>query len=223
FYGTGTQRVELAAKEAFPQARVARMDADTTTRKGSHQRIYQAFRRGDIEILVGTQMIARGWDIPNVTLVGVVAADTALHMPDFRSAERTFELLVQVAGRAGRGTQPGEVIIQTHNPEHYALQAAAAADGESFYRTELAMRQTLGYPPFGRLVRLLISSRSAAVAEAAAGALAERIRAALDAGDFAEDVQLLGPSPAPLERVRGRARWHLVLKGQALEPLRRLA
>ncbi|HEY8448932.1 MAG TPA: primosomal protein N' [Bacillota bacterium] len=209
--GAGTQRVEQAVQRLFPAARVARMDADSTRQRGSHERIYRAFRRGEIDVLVGTQMVARGWDVPGVTLVGVVDADTALHLPDFRSAERTFELLVQVAGRAGRGDEPGEVIVQTFNPDHYAIRAARTAGAESgeFYEAELATRRELGYPPFGELVRLLVyGAEEDRVAQAAAD-LGQHLSRAMDLSDAV----LLGPAPAPLPRLRGFYRYQLLLKG----------
>lgn len=210
YFGTGTQRVEQAVRELFPGARVERMDADTVGGRGSHERIYRAFRSGQVDVLVGTQMIARGWDIPGVTLVGVIAADTSLHLPDFRSAERTFELLVQVAGRAGRGDEPGTVLVQTYNPDHYAVEAAVRFDSEAFYTRELAAREALGYPPFGSLVRLVLSGDDPRAVAPAAQDLAAAIRGELRS---AEGVEVLGPAPAPIPRLRGQVRWHLLLKG----------
>lgn len=222
YFGTGTQRVEDAARQLFPGARVLRMDVDTTATKGAHERIYYQFLRGEADILVGTQMVAKGWDVGGVTLVGVISADTALHLPDFRAAERTFQLLAQVAGRAGRGPGGGEVIVQTYSPEHYSIQAAARHDYGAFYRQELAAREALGYPPFGHLVRLVAAHPAREVAERAARRLAA---AAVAAGARPDggDVQLLGPAPAPVGRLHGRYRWHLALKGRRREAVAALA
>ncbi|HEX6989463.1 MAG TPA: primosomal protein N', partial [Bacillota bacterium] len=210
YFGTGTQRVELAVRELFPGVRVERMDADTVGGRGSHERIYRAFYSGQVDVLVGTQMIARGWDVPGVTLVGVVAADTSLHLPDFRSAERTFELLVQVAGRAGRGDEPGEVLVQTYNPDHYAVEAAVRFDSDAFYARELAVREALGYPPFGHLVRVVFSGAAPQAVTAAAEQFAQGVRRDLQP---APGTEVLGPAPAPIPRLRGRVRWHVLLKG----------
>ena len=217
YFGTGTQRVEQAVRHLFPGARVERMDADTVGGRGSHERIYRAFRSGQVDVLVGTQMIARGWDIPGVTLVGVVAADTSLHLPDFRSAERTFELLVQVAGRAGRGDEPGLVVVQTYNPDHYAVEAAVRFDSEGFYARELAAREALGFPPFGALVRVVLSGADPGAVTAAADTLNAAVRERLGGAAGAE---VLGPAPAPIARLRGLVRWHLLLKGPDAAVLR---
>src|SRR5690606_39170334 len=210
YFGTGTQRVEQAVRELFPGIRVERMDADTVGRRGSHERIYSAFRSGRVDVLVGTQMIARGWDIPGVTLVGVVAADTSLHLPDFRSGERTFELLVQVAGRAGRGDEPGLVVVQTYNPDHYAVAAAVTFDSEAFYTRELAAREALGYPPFSSLIRVLCTGADPGAVTAAVRRLDAALRRELST---VAGAQVLGPAPAPIPRLRGNVRWHLLLKG----------
>ena len=202
--GIGTERVEKAVKELFPQAVVARMDTDTMTQRGAHERVLSHFRQRHIDILIGTQMIAKGLDFPDVTLVGVVSADTGLFLPDFRAAERTFQLLYQVAGRAGRGEKPGTVVFQTHCPDNYAVEAAATLDYEKFVSQELAFRQRLGYPPFSRLVRILIEG--ARNDEAQDTALSLRDRLHLD------DVEVLGPAPALLSRVKNRHRIHLILK-----------
>ncbi|HHX75220.1 MAG TPA: primosomal protein N', partial [Firmicutes bacterium] len=209
-FGTGTQKVEEELRRHFPGARPLRLDADTAARKGEHGKILASFRRGEANVLVGTQMIAKGLDFPAVTLVGVVTADTALNLPDFRAGERTFQMLTQVAGRAGRGATGGRVVIQTYAPDHYAVTAAREHDFETFYREESARRKELGYPPFGRLVRLLISGRAEKdVVEAAS----------LLPGLLGDNADILGPSPCPLEKVRGRYRWQLVLRGDELEPL----
>lgn len=208
-FGAGTQRVEDELKVLFPGARILRMDRDTTARKGAHAAILRAFAAGEADILVGTQMIAKGHDFPGVTLVGVLSADTALHFPDFRAAERTFQLLSQVAGRAGRGDQPGIVYLQTYTPDHYAIQAAAEHDFHGFARRELRYRRRTGYPPFHELVRVLVSGEDEkVVAEVAGEAARGCLRGPID------DRQLVGPSPAPLDRLKGKYRWHFLIKGE---------
>lgn len=204
-FGVGTQRVEQGLRELFPHARIARMDRDTMTRKGAHRELLRAFQERSIDFLVGTQMVAKGLDFPGVTLVGVVSADTALHFPDFRASERTFQLLTQVAGRAGRGEQAGQVILQTYSPGHYAIQAASRHAYTDFVRQELTFRQRTGYPPFARLVRILFTG----VDEQ------EVARTAMTAAQVPppDGVQVIGPSPAPLSRLQGRTRWHLLVKG----------
>lgn len=209
-FGTGTERVAEEAQRLFPGARIARMDADTTVRKGSHEAILSAFAAGRIDILVGTQMIAKGLDIPSVTLVGVITADTSLNLPDFRAAERTFQLMTQVAGRAGRGEAPGEVVIQTYAPDHYALQAAQAHDYERFYRTELELRRQLAFPPFTTLVNVVISAGGAADSAAAAQRVGALLRTEVAQVDPTAEV--LGPAPAPLPRLRGRTRSQVLIK-----------
>lgn len=217
YFGSGTQQVEGVLRERFPGARVLRMDVDTTSKKGAHERIYHEFRRGEADILVGTQMVAKGWDIGGVTLVGVVNADTSLHLPDFHSAERTFQLLTQVAGRAGRGEAPGEVLIQTHSPDHYSIAAAARHDYAGFCERELNERRALGYPPYGFLVRIVVAHATAEEAAKEAGRLAALARGMGAVPVFPPGppgrVGVLGPAAAPLPRLHGRYRWHLALKG----------
>jgi primosomal protein N' (replication factor Y) len=209
--GVGTQRLERWVAERYPSARVGRMDADTTSRKWSHQRILDAVRLGEIDVLLGTQMIAKGLDFPNVTLVGVVDADTGLHLPDFRAAERTFQLVAQVAGRAGRGPRGGRVIVQTRSPDHYALQHAAQHDVEGFAACELEQRRDPPYPPHVGLVNVGVSGEvEMDVADAA-----ERVAAWLSGlvARHAEGaVEVIGPAPAPLARIKRRWRWHVVLR-----------
>jgi primosomal protein N' (replication factor Y) len=207
--------VEAAVQDLLPGARVGRLDRDATRRRGAHVELLDAFRERRIDVLVGTQMVTKGFDFPGVTLVGVVTADVALNTPDFRAAERAFQLLTQVAGRAGRGDQPGEVIVQTFNPEHASVRTAANHDFRGFAASELPHRRELGYPPFGRLARLLVSGEAAAAAEG-------RIRAAaaeLAPAAAREGVELLGPAPAPLSRLNNRYRWHLVLRSRRPEAL----
>jgi len=211
FTGVGTEQVERKIAELFPTARVLRMDVDTTGSKGAHGRLLELVRRGEVDILLGTQMIAKGLDFPNVTLVGVINADVGLNLPDFRAAERTFQLLAQVAGRAGRGREPGEVLVQTARPRHPALLAALGHDYEAFARSELEDRAAPGYPPHRRLANLIISGPSEdGVAEAA-----ERVARAtreLIADHSLPGIDLVGPAPCPIDRIRGRWRWHFLLK-----------
>jgi len=216
-FGAGTEQVVAEVERHWPAARVVRADADALRLRGSHQRLFEGFRQGGADVMVGTQLIAKGMDWPRVTLVGVVAADLSLTLPDFRAAERTFQLITQAAGRAGRGDRPGRVVIQTYNVEHYAVQAAAAQDFGAFFQAELPFRRQLRYPPFAEL---LLVEASAATAEAAR-ALAVRARQAVGSDDPA--LTVLGPAPAPLEKVRGRFRYHLLVKAPDRDRLRRLA
>ncbi|MEQ8330152.1 MAG: primosomal protein N' [Longimicrobiales bacterium] len=216
FRGLGTEQVERVAGETFPGARIARMDVDTTSGKWAHQQILDRVGRGEIDILLGTQMIAKGLDFPRVTLVGVVNADVGIHLPDFRASERTFQLLSQVAGRAGRGRLGGEVLIQTSLPDHYAIQAALTHDYEGFAKRELAERETPRYPPHVRMVNAVVSSpvqEDAAAAAEGLAAWARRLLAAWGRQGRAADVELVGPAPAPIERLHGRWRWHFLLRG----------
>ena len=219
-FGTGTQKVEEEAKRLFEQAGIVRMDSDTTTRKGSHERILSSFREGDADILIGTQMVAKGLDLPNVTLVGVINADTSLHMPDFRAAERTFQLLTQVAGRAGRGDIPGKVLVQTYTPDHYSIVAAASHDYEGFYRSEMRVRRSLGYPPFSHLARLLFTHEDED--EVKKGALLAKEYLTKVLVNTNEQVDILGPAPATLSKIKGRYRWQLVLKGSRRNSLKQV-
>ncbi len=217
-FGVGTQKVEDEAKKLFPQARILRMDSDSTSRRGSHEKILSAFRQGQADILIGTQMIAKGLDLPMVTLVGVVNADTTLFMPDFRAAERTFQLLTQVAGRAGRADLPGEVLVQTYCPDHYSIAAAARHDCEEFYQVEMPVRKALGYPPYSYLARLLFTHEDEAEISKGAAQGKEILDKILSGQD--NFIEVLGPAPAPLSRIKGRYRWQLVLKGPRRNELR---
>ena len=217
FRGLGTEQVERVTTETFPGARIARMDVDTTSGKWSHQRILDRVGSGEVDILLGTQMIAKGLDFPRVTLVGVVNADVGIHLPDFRASERTFQLLSQVAGRAGRGTLGGEVLIQTSLPDHYAVQAAVAHDFDGFAERELEERRQPRYSPHVRLINAVLSgpdqTQVASTAQEAAAwtrALVRKARAAR--GPDAPEVELVGPAPAPIERLHGRWRWHFLLR-----------
>lgn len=204
-FGIGTERIEREVKKTFPNAKVARMDHDTTTRKGSHRKILNKLDNAEIDILVGTQMVAKGHDYPNVLLVGVVTADTIMNLPDFRSAERTFQLLTQVAGRTGRGKTEGKVAIQTYSPEHYSVLAAKEHDYEYFYSKELPLRKALKYPPFTYLVNITMVHKNKNKAEKAADKLYNHIK------EY-EIKKIVGPTPAPIERIRGEYRVQMMLK-----------
>ena len=215
FLGAGTQKLEQEVQYTFPRARHLRWDSDTTTRKSAHDDLLNRFRGREAEILIGTQMVAKGLDIPSVTLVGVVNADTNLNLPDFRAGERTFQLLSQVAGRAGRGESGGRVIVQTFSPDHYAVRAAAGHDYAAFYEREIAYRSMLHNPPFARLARLVYSHTN----DAACRREAERVKTVLE-GEMETrgigGISLIGPAPAFTHRLRGRYRWQLVLRGAGL-------
>ncbi|WP_146533162.1 replication restart helicase PriA [Rubripirellula reticaptiva] len=208
--GLGTQKLEVEVKARFPDANVARMDSDTMKRPGSHQRVLSAFRSGEVNILLGTQMIAKGLDFPNVLLVGVINADGALHFPDFRASERTFQLVTQVAGRTGRGDRGGRVIVQTFTPEHPAIQAASTHDYEQFATGEMVNRRKFNYPPLGSVGRIIIRGAVEDVTEATAEALLNRLEAARDKLGF--EVRLLGPAPPPITKLRGKYRFHILLQ-----------
>jgi primosomal protein N' (replication factor Y) len=221
YFGVGTQKVEEGLKELFPEAKVARMDVDTTRRKGEYERILSAFKQGKIDILVGTQMIAKGHDFSNVTLVGVITADTALNLPDFRAGERTFQLLTQVAGRTGRGEKAGEVIIQSYTPEHYSIQFSKNHDYNGFYNFEIETRKFASYPPFTHIISIVISDEREDKVIEVSNLLSDIIREKLNKIDD-EGIMLLGPVQAPLSRVRGQYRWQLLLKGKELEKIRKV-
>ena len=208
FRGLGTEQVERILLESLPGCRVARMDVDTTGGKWSHRDILERVRSGDVDILLGTQMIAKGLDFPRVTLVGVINADIGLHLPDFRSCERTFQLLSQVAGRAGRGRLAGEVVIQTYVPDHYVVRAAVAHDYHGFVERELAARTEPAYPPGVRMARIVLSSPVQADALSAAQSLEAWLTKRI-----ADGPEVLGPAPAPIEKLHGRFRWHVLLRG----------
>ncbi len=220
--GMGTEKLQAAAQALFPEARVARLDKDTTLRKGSILRILKGLRDGRIDVLVGTQMVAKGHDFPNITLVGIICADLTLSFPDFRSGERTFQLLAQVSGRAGRGSAPGRVVLQTYAPGHFSIQAAREQNFRAFYESELPFRKALGYPPFSRLAQLKISGRDAARTADAARSLGENGLRLLAADAYlARAIELLGPVEAPLSKIASRYRWQILLKGRETGPLHR--
>jgi primosomal protein N' (replication factor Y) len=210
YFGLGTQKVEAAVREMFPQAHTLRWDSDTAAIQASHEVLLAQFANHQADVLVGTQMIAKGLDLPLVTLVGVVSADTSLHLPDFRAAERTFQLLAQVSGRAGRGLLGGRVIVQTYSPEHYAIQAAAHHDYAAFVAQGLAFRREQGYPPYSRLARLLFRDSDARRVQRAAETVAKELREHLVRKKLAASI--IGPAPCFFTRVRDEYRWHLILR-----------
>jgi primosomal protein N' (replication factor Y) len=216
FLGVGSERVEEELHRHFPAARIARMDRDTVTGKRAYETILTGFREGNFDILVGTQMIAKGHDIPNVTLVGVVSADVGLGMPDFRAAERTFQLLTQVAGRAGRGSLPGKVLVQTINPDHYAIRFASAQNYDQFYEKELQFRRMMAYPPFSAMANLLVRSESQE----------EALRMSAELGRFLtpapEKMRIMGPAEAPVVRLMKEYRYQFLIKSASRKGLNEL-
>jgi primosomal protein N' (replication factor Y) len=219
FSGFGTQKLEEETQAMFPQARIKRMDRDTMKTRGSFENIYHEMRGGEIDILIGTQMITKGHHFPNVTLVGVVYADLSLHIPDFRSSERTFQLLTQVAGRAGRGKVPGTVIVQAHNPDHYVFDYVPQHDYNGFFGKELGLREKLNYPPFTQLVALEIESETEPEGEAAVNHLKQFLSEPVRQSP---GIELLGPSRAAMYRINNRFRWHLILRSQETEAMQSL-
>jgi primosomal protein N' (replication factor Y) len=213
FIGTGAEKAEDELHREFPEARIARMDRDTVSGKRHFESILQGFRDGDYDVLVGTQMIAKGHDIPNVTLVGIVSADIGLGMPDFRAAERTFQLLTQAAGRAGRGDLAGTVLIQTVNPEHYAVRFAAAQNYQLFYEKEIQFRRLMRYPPFSALANVLVRSER----QEQALAMSAELGQLLDPPP--EGLKVLGPAEAPVPRLRNEFRYQLLLKAASRKRL----
>lgn len=212
YFGAGTQRIEHDIKQYFPNARVMRMDTDTVSKKNAHRDMLRAMWQHKVDILIGTQMIAKGLDFPDVTLVGVVAADTTLNIPDFRSAEDTFQLITQVAGRAGRGARAGRVIVQTYQPDHYSLQAAIKHDYEGFYRQEIEIRRRLYYPPFSDIIKISISGKQLTDVIRSAESLVADLHCYLNNVCYNYKVEILGPSPAPMERIKDEYRWQIILK-----------
>jgi primosomal protein N' (replication factor Y) len=226
YQGLGTEKLQAEIEERFSGYAVRRMDSDTMKRPGSHGRVLAAFRKGEIHVLLGTQMIAKGLDFPNVTLVGVINADVGLHFPDFRAAERTFQLLSQVSGRAGRGPRGGRVIVQTFNPEQPCITRAAAHDYAGFVAHELAARRAHNYPPFQRLVRLIVRSQDEEAARSYGDRLANAFHQALREpaviGTMPAEVRLLGPAEAPVYRLKGYYRFHFQLQSPSAAALHQL-
>jgi primosomal protein N' (replication factor Y) len=218
YFGLGTERVEAAVRRQYPRARVLRWDRDTARSRAAHEALLAAFAERRADVLVGTQMIAKGLDLPAVTLVGVVSADVALYLPDFRAAERAFQLLTQVAGRAGRGREPGRVIVQTFNPDHFCIQAAARHDYLDFYGAEVGARERYGYPPFRRFAKLTYTHADRHRAQVEATLLAERLARVIRERGL-ERTDVVGPAPAFMERLRGRYRWQVIARGPDLRPL----
>jgi primosomal protein N' (replication factor Y) len=211
YLGGGTERVEREVGIRFPALRVARLDRDVVERKGEATRVVDAFAGGQVDVLVGTALVAKGLDVPQVTLVGIVSADIALNLPDERAAERTYQLLAQAIGRAGRGDKPGRAIVQTYFPDHPVISAVASGDGAAFYAAELASRRLFRSPPFGRLLKLTVALEDRAAAEARAGDMAASLRERASQGQL--DVEVLGPLPAYVARRAGKWRFHVVLRG----------
>lgn len=213
--GMGTEKVETVTQKLFPKARIKRMDRDTTGRKGAFKHILKELRDGQIDILVGTQMVAKGHDFPNITLVGIICADLSLDFPDFRAGERTFQLLAQVAGRAGRGESPGRVILQTYNPGHFTIQAAKLQDYRQFYQREIQFRQALDYPPFTLLAQLKISGKDAVGTQKMAIAVGKACRILQSSGGtYSNSISVLGPIEAPLAKISDRYRWQILIKAR---------
>ena len=211
FPGLGTQKLELMVSKLFPGCRVGRMDSDSMTAKGAHAEALKAFGSGEIKVLLGTQMIAKGLHFPNVTLVGVICADTALNLPDFRAAEYTFQLITQVAGRAGRGEVHGEVIVQTYAPNHPAIMAARSQDYALFYRQEIPFREELGYPPFTRFIIVTVRGRSEGAVKWISDYFARAVRELRP-----PEMEILGPAPSPIVRAKGYYRWQIIFKGESV-------
>jgi primosomal protein N' (replication factor Y) len=220
FVGTGTQKVQEELNELFPWAETMRMDTDTVSAAHPHEELLDRFRKEKVPILVGTQMVAKGLDFENVTLVGVVAPDLSLYVDDFRAAERTFSLLTQVIGRAGRGEKQGRAVIQTYTPEHEVIRFGAVQDYDAFYENEIQLRQLRGYPPFSEVIRLTASGKN----EAEVLRVCSRIRQGMDRelGRMGEKWKLLGPAPGSIARVNNRYRYHLTLLGPVNRPVRTL-
>ncbi len=212
--GTGTQKIEQYIQDLFPDKNVERIDSDILARKGEHIRLLEKFQKGDIDILVGTQMIAKGLDNPNVTLVGVISADASFNLPDFRASERGFQLLTQVAGRAGRGEFSGKVFFQTYNPDYYALASAKAQNYDEFYATEIIAREEFDYPPFSQIVRLILSGQNNFRAEKSAQEIALRMCTMVEKYGISERLEVLGPTPCVIERINGMYRFQIIIKNK---------
>ena len=218
--GVGTEQIEQSLQRIVTGARIARMDRDTSGQRGVQEKLLRSWESGEIDILVGTQMITKGHDVSGVTLVGALLADLSLNLPDFRAAERTFQLLNQVAGRSGRGEDPGHVIIQTYAPDHYVFQYLLSHDYKGFFKSELEFRRALNYPPFSRLVNLCIDGPKVADVESKAKKLAEILREKHRANSkYRDQIEILGPAPAPIAKLRSRYRWQLLLKGKQISAL----
>jgi primosomal protein N' (replication factor Y) len=218
----GTEKIESTLKELFPDKTVQRMDRDTTTRKGAMVNLLKGLKNRETDILVGTQMVTKGHDFPGITLVGIICADLSLSFPDFRAGERTFQLLAQVAGRAGRGKTPGRVILQTYNPDHFSIQCARHQDFKDFYQKEITSRKALDYPPFSRMIQIKISSRDRTKGSRQAEIMGDLARKIIQANpDYRKTIQVFGPLESPLPRIATRYRWQMLFKGLHLPHLRK--
>jgi primosomal protein N' (replication factor Y) len=218
YLGTGTQRVEEELHFWIPELSCQRMDRDTTQKKLSHYRIVKQMEEKKIDVLLGTQMVAKGHDFPEVTVAAVILADITLNLPDFRSGERAFQLFTQLAGRSGRGDVPGRALIQTYEPEHYVFEYVKNHDYKSFYECEIKLRKDLRYPPFSKLIRIILSFKTKDAAGKIVKSISNRIKKI-----GVRDIELLGPAPAPIEKIRGRWRWHIIVKGVNSKTLRQTA
>jgi len=212
--GTGTQKIEQYIEEIFQGYNIARIDSDVLVRKGEHIRLLDKFQKGEIDILVGTQMIAKGLDNPNVTLVGVISADASFNLPDYRASERGFQLLTQVAGRAGRGEFNGRVYFQTYNPEYYALESAKSQNYREFYDKEIKFREEFDYPPFSQIIRIIMSSQNKYRAEKSAQEVALRLCTMIEKFGFGERLEVLGPTPCVIERINSLWRFQIIIKNK---------
>ncbi|MFH0794818.1 MAG: primosomal protein N', partial [bacterium] len=219
--GSGTQRLEEVITQRFPKARILRMDLDTARARHSHLEMWEKLERDEVDLLLGTQMIAKGLHLERVTLVGVLLADMSLYLPDFRAAERTFSLLTQVSGRAGRGLVAGEVIVQTYIPDHYILKFAQRQDYHAFAEEELRRRKILRFPPYQRLISILFSGASQALTPKLAHRLGDWLKEACRRPEFSK-VSIVGPAPSPITRLRDRWRWRLLIRGAERRPAREL-
>jgi primosomal protein N' (replication factor Y) len=220
--GVGTQRIEDELVRKFPEARVLRLDSDVMQRKHAHREIFEAFSAGEGDILIGTQIVAKGLDVGNVTLVGVVSADSAFALPDYKSAERGFQLLTQVAGRAGRGDKPGRVVIQAVQTQHMVLLHTEKQDYDGFYEEEIQQRETLGFPPFSQLFRFIVSCENEKKGQQFIQAAALHLRESFGQAGLEQQIQLMGPAPCVLPRIQARYRFHLLVKSFAGEPARQV-
>lgn len=211
YFGIGTEKIEEEIKINFPKARVIRMDFDTTRKKNAHEQIYNSFKNGEADILVGTQMIAKGLDFKNVTLVGVIAADISLNLPDFRSSEKTFQLITQVGGRAGRGSKKGKVVVQTYSPEHWSIKCSTSNDYNSFFSEEIKIRENMNYPPFGKILAINLSSKNEELLIKSIQKVGIILNNRLEGND---KIKILGPCPCILSKIKEYYRWQILIKGQ---------
>ena len=218
YAGLGTQKVEEELRVLVPSLNLKRMDRDTTQRKHSHYRIIKEMEEGRTDLLLGTQMVAKGHDLPNVTVSAVISSDLALNLPDFRSAEKAFQLFSQLAGRAGRGGCPGKVYIQTYNPGHYVFDYVKNNDYRGFFMKEMSLREELSYPPYSKMVRIVLNFRTRDMAKKIVRDVSAMVHNTSDRG-----MDILGPSPAPIEKIRNLWRWHLIIKGRNSKTLRNKA